>query len=395
MTQLTDLVRQTIRANGALRGVLVRGEMSNVAAHASGRIYFTLKDERSQVACVLFRGDAARLRFEPEDGLEVLVAGDVDVFPARGQYELVAREVRPLGAGAWWLHFQQVRMKLEADGLTSEARKRPLPAMPHRVGLVTSTDGAAYHDVLRALADRWPLVEVVVSPAPVQGEDAPPRIVEALHRLARSGVDVVVIARGGGSAEDLVCFNDEGLARAVARFPVPVVSAIGHETDVTILDFVADARAATPSRAADLVAPDCREVLGRLAGFREGLERAVREDVRRRRSRLESIRGYLSPEAVTSRVRDTAQRLDAMFDALEAAIDRTLAAIRARVARAETSLDALGPGPTLRRGFAVVLDARGATVSSVSSIAAGDALRVLVRDGEARVHVDEVKEVAR
>ena len=395
MTQLTELVRQTVRANSALRTVLVRGEMSNVVAHASGRVYFTLKDERSQVACVVFRGDAARLRFEPEDGLEVLVAGDIDVFPVRSQYQLVARDVRPIGQGAWWLHFQQVRMRLEAEGLTSESRKRPLPAMPHRVGLVTSPDGAAYHDVLRVFGDRWPLLEVVFAPAPVQGDDAPSALIDALARLARADIDVVIIGRGGGSAEDLACFNDEALARVVATFPIPVVSAIGHETDVTILDFVADVRAATPTRAAELVAPDRGEALRTLARMRQDLGAVLRGLVDRMRERAEAARSRLSPEAVLARVRDLAQRLDGALEDVQSALDRRVATAMERADRAAAALHALGPHSTLERGFAMVLDPHGATVSSVGSVSRGDSLRVIVRDGEIRVTVEEMKEVQR
>jgi len=393
VTQLTDLVRQTVRANGALRGVLVRGEMSNVVVHASGRIYFTLKDERSQVASVVFRSDAARLRFEPEDGLEVLVAGDVDVFPARSQYQLVARDVRPLGQGAWWLHFQQVRMGLEAEGLTSDARKRALPAKPHRIGLVTSPDTAAYHDILRTVADRWPLVEVVVAPAPVQGDGAPAALIAALARVAQADIDVVIIARGGGSAEDLACFNDGSLARAVASFPVPVVSAIGHETDVTILDFVADVRAATPSRAAELVAPDRAEVLRDLERLRSDLAASFRAFLEDMRMRARTAHGWLSPEAVLGRIRDLAQRLDVAFDGLRVAIRHTLERAQHRADRAAATLNAMGPRPTLERGFAVVLDAHGATVSSVAAVSRGDRLRVVVRDGEIRVTVEDSEEV--
>jgi len=393
VTQLTDLVCQTVRANGALRGVLVRGEMSNVVVHASGRIYFTLKDERSQVASVVFRSDAVRLRFEPENGLEVLVAGDVDVFSARSQYQLVARDVRPLGQGAWWLHFQQVRMGLEAEGLTADARKRALPATPRRIGLVTSPDTAAYHDVLRTLADRWPLVEVVVALAPVQGDDAPPALITALSRLAHADIDVVIIARGGGSAEDLACFNDASLARAVASSPIPVVSAIGHETDVTILDFVADVRAATPSRAAELVAPDRAEVLRDLGRIRSDLEASLRVLFEDMRERARTAHGRLTPEAVLGLVRDLAQRLDVAFDGMRAAIRLSVERAQDRAERAASALNALGPRPTLERGFAVVLDVRGATVSSVATVSRGDRLRVVVRDGEIRVTVEDRKEV--
>src|SRR5437899_6776642 len=255
VSQLGKLIRETVRSNPLLGRVLVRGEVSNLQAAPAGHVFFTLKDASSQVSCILFREDAENLGFELEDGMDVVVSGDVDVFPRKGTVQLLVRAATPAGVGAFWAAYQRTRKKLAVEGLFDPARKRPLPPFPRRIGVVTSEIGAVVHDIVTILRRRYPIAHVVVAPALVQGPGAPASLRRALAVLA-DRVDVVILARGGGSLEDLWCFNDEGLARAVASCRVPVVSAIGHETDVTIVDFVADVRAATPSAAAELVSPD-------------------------------------------------------------------------------------------------------------------------------------------
>ncbi len=316
VSELVGILRSAVTRHPALTDVLVRGEVGNVSRPASGLVYFTLKDAAAQIPCVLFRVAAAGVRFELREGVEVLARGDVDVFPARGQVQLLVRELNPIGHGAFWLSFEQVRDRLAAEGLFAAARKRPLPRSPRRIGLVTSEAGAAMHDVLAVLGRRYPLAEVLVSPCLVQGEDAPTSIAAALERLA-GRVDVAILARGGGSLEDLWAFNDERVARAIISFPAPVISAVGHETDVTIADFAADVRAPTPSAAAGIVAPDVSQLRERVANARAALDLRVRESMESWREAVASLAGRLRPEVLRDRIEAARGRLDAAVSSLE------------------------------------------------------------------------------
>ena len=380
VTELVRALRSVVGGHPALTDVLVRGEIGNVSRPPSGLAYFTLKDGAAQVPCVMFRTAAAALRFELREGIEVLVSGDVDVFPAKGQTQLVARDVRPIGRGAFWLAFEQVRDRLEAEGLFAPERKRALPRFPRRIGLITSEAGAALHDVLAVLRKRYPLAEVLVSPCLVQGDAAPASIVAALDRLA-GRVDVAILARGGGSVEDLWAFNDEGVARAIARFPVPIVSAVGHEVDVTIADFVADVRAPTPSAAAVTVTPDASEIRGRVGAARTVLDVRVREILGSWRERVASLRSRLDPEAAARGVRDARQRLDTVASSLERERGRTLHALRDRMGAVAARLEAVSPMATISRGFAIVSRDDGGLVDRVEAVGPGDGVTIRITDG--------------
>ena len=280
VSELTAAIEDQLEAR--FGGLWVEGEISNLRVHTSGHVYFTLKDEGAQLRAVLFRSRTRRLRFEPADGLHVLAFGSLDVYPARGEYQLVCEILEPKGLGALQLAFEQLKARLAAEGLFDAARKRPLPALPRRVGLVTSPTGAAVRDFLRVITRRFAGVHVVVYPVRVQGETAAPEIVQALRDLNRlGGFDVLVLARGGGSLEDLWAFNEEIVARAIAESKIPVISAVGHETDVTIADFVADLRAPTPSAAAELVVREKAQLLAQLVSLRERLQRVVWQRVDR------------------------------------------------------------------------------------------------------------------
>src|SRR5881392_3007086 len=259
VSQLARLIRETVRSNPLLSRILVRGEVSNLQAAPAGHVFFTLKDATAQVSCTLFREDAELLGFDLEDGMDVVVSGDVDVFPRKGNVELVVRAATPAGVGAFWAAYQRTRKKLAAEGLFDVARKRSLPAFPRRIGVVTSEIGAVVHDIVTILRRRYPMAHVIVAPALVQGPGAPASLRRALTAVA-DRVDVIIVARGGGSLEDLWCFNDEAVVRAIAASPVPIVSGVGHETDFTLADFAADLRAPTPSAAAELVAPDVAQL---------------------------------------------------------------------------------------------------------------------------------------
>src|SRR5438552_12921851 len=297
VTQLARVIRDTVRANPILSRILVRGEVSNLQRAPSGHVLFTLKDATAQISCALFREDAEMLGFDLEDGMDVVVSGDVDVFPRRGSVQLLIKAATPAGVGAFWAAYQKTRKKLAAEGLFDAARKRPLPSFPRMIGVVTSEVGAVVHDIVTILRRRYPIAHIVIAPALVQGPEAPASLRRALSSLA-DRVDVVILARGGGSLEDLWCFNDEGLARAVASCRVPVVSAIGHETDVTIVDFVADVRAATPSAAAELVSPNSVALAAQLNETGRLLAQSIREIVSAARERVRGLGERMSPRGL-------------------------------------------------------------------------------------------------
>jgi exodeoxyribonuclease VII large subunit len=367
----------------AVGRVWVVGEVSNLRRAASGHCYFTLKDETAQMRAVLFRADAARLPFDLADGLSVLAFAEVSLYEERGELQLVVRQLEPRGQGALRLAFEQLRARLDAEGLFDPAGKRELPALPRRVGVVTSLHGAALHDVLEVTAARWPSLPLLVAPARVQGPGAELEIVEALQALAaQPDIDAILLVRGGGSLEDLWCFNAEILARAIARCPVPVATGVGHETDVTIADLAADARAPTPSAAAALVVPDRRALVARVARLRERLAAAIG-------GRLAALRALIRARVTTLRHLAPAGRLAAQRErlaraaaGLKAAQRSRIAAARNRLAMAAGRLDSLSPLAVLARGYAIASRADGAIVRSPADVAAGDALSVRVAGGD-------------
>jgi exodeoxyribonuclease VII large subunit len=392
VTQLARLIRDTLRTNPLLVQILVRGEVGNLQRVRSGHVFFTLKDSISQVASVLFRDDAEALGFDLEDGMDIVASGEVDVFPRRGTMQLLVRAATPAGVGAFWAAYQRTRKKLGAEGLFDPGRKRSLPAFPRRIGVVTSEIGAVVHDIVTILRRRYPVAHVVVAPALVQGPEAPASLRKALAYVA-DRVDVVIVARGGGSLEDLWCFNDEGLARAIAACRVPVVSAVGHETDVTIVDFVADVRAPTPSAAAELVSPDVVELVARtnLAGRRLALR--MQDSLSDARARTSGLRERLSPRALLRDVETNRTRLDRASADLPLAARREVARHGGRLEAVASRLDALSPLGTLRRGYAIAERPDGGIVVHAGDVAAGEPLAVRLQDGRLHVHVEQTEEV--
>ena len=378
------------QVNRAVRGLLeesvqplwVGGEIGGWSRSRAGHCYFTLKDDRAQIRCVIFSREASLLPADPEEGMQVRAFGDLTLYEARGDYQLVARRVEPEGAdGLWRLAFEKLRQKLEAEGLLAAERKRPLPRFPVCVGVVTSLGGAALHDILTVLSRRAPWTRVVVRGTRVQGEGASEEIAHALSTLAECGAcDVIIVGRGGGAVEDLWAFNEEPLARAIAACPVPVVSAVGHEIDVTISDLVADLRAPTPSAAAEAVVPDREAVLVALRRAPEQLGRALRRGVERRQT------------AVADRLRRLARLMERRFGPARQALDRSVASLergargtlkRRRLALANLSgrLDALSPLATLQRGYSVARTPAGAVLKSTHDLPAGLAFHLRVTDG--------------
>jgi exodeoxyribonuclease VII large subunit len=382
VSELTSQVKDLIEGN--LPHVLVQGEVSNFVRASSGHLYLTLKDDAAQLRAVMWRGNASRLRFDPENGLQVIAAGAMEVYAARGSYQLVIQELLPVGVGPLELAFRQLHDKLAAEGLFDAARKRPLPPIPCRIALVTSPTGAAVRDMLQVLTRRWPGCDVVVVPVPVQGADAAPKIAAALRSVHRiPGVDVVITGRGGGSLEDLWAFNEEVVARAIFDCKLPVVSAVGHEIDVTIADLVADRRALTPSEAAELVVPSAAELRIALDRLANGLTGALLRQSRRMRLAVESLAGRRCFSKPLELIHRRQQRLDELDSRLRRQMMQTACDARARIAAVSARLDALNPLAVLARGYSITYrDGSDRFLRSASEISAGDRLRTRLAGGE-------------
>lgn len=351
VSELTALVRERLEAE--FPDFWLEGELTNLRTPASGHLYFTLKDQSAQVRAVLFRGAAQRLRFALKEGLQVIVRGRLGVYEPRGEYQVLVEYLEPKGIGALQLAFEQLKERLAKEGLFDQARKRPLPFLPRRVGLVTSLSGAAIRDMLTVLKRRCPILGVVIAPVPVQGEGAAPQIAEAVRALGESGeVDVLIVGRGGGSLEDLWCFNEEVVVRAIAASPVPVVSAVGHEIDYTLADFAADYRAPTPSAAAEAVAPVLDDLLRQVRDLAGRAARALANRLALLRHRVADPEQVGS--ALRSRVQQEAQRLDDAMERLAAAVQAALQEARMRLMRGQHGLEVRSPLARVRRALGVL-----------------------------------------
>ncbi|OUP45239.1 exodeoxyribonuclease VII large subunit [Pseudoflavonifractor sp. An187] len=392
VSQVNGYLKKLVDGDPLLRGLLVRGEVSNYKCYPSGHHYFSLKDEQGSIRCVMFRGDAARLRFKPVNGLSVIAYGRVSVYPRDGQYQLYCTQLMEDGRGALDRAFEELKKKLEAQGLFDPAKKQPLPAYPGRIALVTSPAGAAVRDMIRILRQRWPLTEVLVVPVRVQGEGAAEEIAAAIHQVNnRDDIDLIITGRGGGSREDLWAFNEEPVAWAIALSNIPVISAVGHEPDVTISDYVADLRASTPSNAAELAVPDQQQERQRLEGLTLRLRQAMEVQLDRDRKelrRLEQSRVLRNPVAV---VDDQRMRLDSAQRRLAMALERTLRRGRVELAGLAGRVDAMSPLKVLSRGYAIA-KAEGRAVTTVEQVQPGQAMDVLVADGVYHCRVEEKEE---
>ena len=383
VSDLTRHVRSLLDTDYRLQDVWVSGEISNLSRPASGHLYFTLKDAQASLRCVMWRPEAARLALPPREGQAIEAHGRVSVYEAGGQYQLYADTLRPAGEGILYQQFLRLKARLEAEGLFEGGRKRPLPGWPLSIGLVTSRSGAALRDVVHVLRRRFPLAEVTLAPTPVQGDEAPAGILAALKALARHvRPDVILLVRGGGSMEDLAAFNDEQVARAIAASPVPIVTGVGHETDFTIADFVADRRAPTPSAAAEIITPDLSEHARERQILTQRLADAFGQQLRHRRRALESLHLRLRLASPRAQVAGARQRLDDLQARAGAAMTAGLRLRRSAVDGLAQTLRAVGPAAVLARGYAVVsLRAGGALVRSTGQVPPGSALDVRVSDG--------------
>ena len=435
VSALTGLIKGALAE--AFPAVWVKGEVSGFKRHGSGHLYFSLKDDSALLGCVMWKGRAARLSFEPRDGAMVEAFGAVTVYEPQGRYQLVVDELRPAGIGALLLALEQLRQRLAAEGLFDEARKRRLPRYPARVGLVTSPSGAAVRDLVKVLRARWPAVRIVLAPVRVQGEGAAQEIAAAIERFDRYGrVDLLIVGRGGGSIEDLWAFNEEAVVRAIAACRLPVVSAVGHEVDVTLADLAADVRAATPSNAAELAVPDRADVARQVAQWRERLERTARQGLAARRQRLAALTERYGFRRQAEALGHLQQRVDELLDRLQDALRSLLGRARERVGRLATAyglrewprtlevhrevlgdlreqldgaavraglarrsaaaaladrLRALSPRRVLERGYCLVRTSEGTFVRVAAALATGQRLTIEFARGEADARVEEIR----
>ena len=389
VTEVNNLVKLLLDGEPMLQNVAVRGELSNYKIYPSGHHYFTLKDSEGALRCVMFKGQAGRLRFRPENGMKVVVTGRITVFPRDGAYQLYCNTLTPEGVGDLAVAFDQLKAKLYAEGLFDPAHKKPLPEYPQRIAVITSSAGAAVHDMIRILRRRYPLAKVILLPVRVQGAEAPPEIVGAIRYANRWDIgDVIITGRGGGSMEDLWAFNDERVARAIYDSRIPVISAVGHEPDVTIADFVADARAATPSNAAEIAVPDQVELRRAL---RDSQERLIQSEAQR----LEALRGRLDTLAAKRVLRDqTAYIQDKRMELLhlqQRLGDLSAAQIarkKQRFSALTASLDAMSPLKVLGRGYAMARNAKGDIIKSPGDVETGESIYLKLGRGALECTVD-------
>jgi len=392
VSEITRSIRSVLESG--FTQLWVEGEISNFKSHTSGHMYFSLKDEEAQINCVMFHRDNQSLAFELKDGVQVVCFGRISVYPPRGQYQLYAQRMEPKGIGALQLKFQELKEKLRKEGLFEEARKRPLPFLPKKVAVVTSVDGAALRDILHVLGRRFSTAHVLIYPVPVQGNGAAPAITEAIELLnSEKAADVLILARGGGSLEDLWAFNEESVARAIFFSELPVISAVGHETDFTIADFVADLRAPTPSAAAEMVLPRREDLLARIVELGSRASQTVLDEIRIWRETLENLLGSKALREPLFTFEMRAQKLDEFVKNLRRELQDLILAKKEAASHLVGKLEALGPLSTLKRGFSVSLKLPEERVlSSVRHVQAGDEVKTRLKDGFFRSRVTEVSD---
>lgn len=393
VSELNAHIKNLLEEDDLLAGVYVRGELSNYKIYPSGHHYFTMKDAEGALKCVMFRSSAVKLRFRPENGMKVIAFGRVSVYPRDGVYQLYVSEMTADGVGDLYIAFEQLKEKLLKEGLFEARYKKPLPRYPRRIAVITSGAGAAVRDIIRVLGKRWPLAKVVVLPVRVQGEEAPAEIAGAIAYANRhKAADLIITGRGGGSIEDLWAFNTEIVARAIFASQIPVISAVGHEPDVTISDFVADVRAATPSNAAEIAVPDRGEMLEQLLNYEIRAVQALRREIQARRRKLEDLssrRVLISPKNYLD---DKRLLLDNAQGRMAAALERILADRKHRFAAQAAALDAMSPLKVLGRGYAIARREDGTVIKSARDVFSGEKITVRLQKDSFSATVDAVSE---
>ena len=392
VTALNLYIRDLLDSQRLLTNVGVRGELSNYKIYPSGHHYFTLKDSESSLRCVMFKSSASRLRFRPENGMGVTVWGRVGVYPRDGAYQLYAAQIVPEGTGDLQIAFEQLKAKLEGEGLFDPAHKKPLPNFPDRIAIITSSAGAAVHDMIRILGKRWPMTKILLLPVRVQGAEAPAEIAGAIRYANEFDVaDLIITGRGGGSIEDLWAFNDERVARAIYASRLPVISAVGHEPDVTISDYVADRRASTPSNAAEIAVPDCREIAEMLAGFELRSSQGMRKQINTLRERLDACMQRRVLTDPMTLVDNRRMELDRSRERLASAEEMILAVKRRCFVASTAKLEAMSPLKVLTRGYAIADDKKGNAIRSAGQLHNGDRITLRLSDGRANCLVEDVR----
>lgn len=381
VAQVNAYIRNMFTQDFMLRSLYVRGEVGNCKYHQSGHLYFTLKDEKGAISCVMFAGNRGGLKFRLSEGQQVIVCGGVDVYERDGRYQLYAKEILPDGTGELYLRFEQLKRELEERGLFAQEYKQPLPFYIRTLGVVTAPTGAAVQDIINITKRRNPYVQILLYPAIVQGEQAPQSIVNGIRALEAAGVDAMIVGRGGGSLEDLWGFNEECVAQAVFDCSVPVISAVGHETDTTIVDYVADLRAPTPSAAAELAVCEVSKVEERLNAYQRRLDRGLRTSLEAQRGRLEVYRLRLAHASPASRIKEKRMQALRTEERLEEAMDRLLQNCRGRLLLYTEKLKGLSPLDKLSQGFSYAEGVSGRPVTRIGQVMPGDSLRLYVKDG--------------
>lgn len=392
VSELNSYIKSIFENNRTLASVSVRGEISNFTNHRSGHLYFSLKDADGQIRAVMFRSRAASLKFLPESGMKVIIHGSVTVYPRDGSYQIYVSSMQPDGIGALYLAYEQMKARLAEEGLFDDIYKKPIPEYPSRIGVITSPTGAAVRDIINVTGRRFPMAEIYVYPALVQGEGAEESLIRALDYLDRSRLcDVIIIGRGGGSIEDLWAFNSERLARRIFDAEVPVISAVGHETDFTICDFVADMRAPTPSAAAEIAVPDRRELMMRLDSYYERLSSALVAKVSRAKDRLEYLKNTAIAHSPENIIKIKREQLSRYSELSEIIINSRLERSRERLALAAEKANALSPLSILSRGYSIA-ECDGKVLRSVNELSVGDEFDLIMSDGVIGAKVNTKKE---
>ena len=389
VSQLNEYIKAVIEGQPVLRSLFVKGEISNFTNHyKTGHFYFTLKDENSLIRCIMFKGFAEKLKFVPENGMKIILHGKVSAYPRDGQYQLYADNMEPDGIGALYIAYEQLKAKLEKEGLFNPIYKKPLPKIPKRVGIITSPTGAAIRDIINILGRRFPYAEGVLYPALVQGDGAPAQLIEGMRYFnSANNVDVIIIGRGGGSIEDLWAFNDEGLARELFASKIPVISAVGHETDFTICDFVADRRAPTPSAAAELAVPETMELKQKILNIIGRMDMLIMHNIKNNRQKLNELAGKRvlnTPDYIVDDRRFQIMNLDAR---MENGMKYSLSLKKEVFARYTSKLEALNPMSVISRGYSAVFSDGGQLIKSVDQVEVGDRLNFKTVDGSVSAEV--------
>lgn len=391
VTQLNRYVSYKIRSDLKLKGIAVKGEISNFTVHyKSGHAYFTVKDAESAVKAVMFSNSVQKLKFEPENGMSVLVMGNLEVYERDGVYQIIASEITPLGTGLLYTQTELVKEKLRKSGIFDESLKKRIPAVPKKIAVVTSLTGAALQDILHIVKRRYPMCELQIFPTQVQGAEAAQSICTALKSADKSGADTLILARGGGSPEDLMPFNTEQVAVAVSECNTPVISAVGHETDTTLCDYAADLRAPTPSAAAELATPDKQDMLNAVILMRSKLDKSISDFIDRRSAELERINIKLKAESPEKKLSADAHRFNSLKDKLDMLMNRRLELLSLDIEKYVEQLNMLSPFNVLKRGYSLV-EKDGVLSSNAEGLSAGDKIKIRFSDGEADAEVTDVR----